>query len=444
MADPNNGQVQAGAQPGAVPVAQQPAGGQPGQGAAGLQHPQGPGQGPAQGPAQGPPQPQAQAAALGPDQEAVLNFLTHFGAFVIENKEAHNNAHIQTATHQELEAAREDERDRLRKIQQDNLEADTWARDIAKCDGKSAASIRTWIEEVAQALNHTDAVARLAVRTTTGPLRKDLECYMGSGDRSRFTWDDIKRYVVRNFMSDQDKEELRAEVEVMCQKVYETTKDYGRRYRDAVDLAYPLSVLSPQNDIADRYILGGYVRGLLDRKLAERLVRKGLPDTLHDTIKEVAKMEDAEKGVKSMFKVPGPLPQTQAPPPPARQEEPMEIDALAGPQASNAAPSPLEKEVANMKRQMTGITGQLTQLLAAFTNAHIAPQPQAQAAPSASRAPRPQHHRQPAANRPPTNFEFSEDGRPICAYCQKKGHLRRECRKRASDNARRNQVQGGQ
>ena len=342
-----------------------------------------------------------------------------------------------------MEAAREDKRDLLREQQRDNLEADTWARDIAKCDGKSAASIRIWIEEVKQALNHTDAVARLVIRTTTGPMRKELESFMGPGDRSRFSWDDLKRFVVRTFMSDQDKEELRAELEVMTQKVYETSKDYGRRYKDAVDLAYPLTILSPQNDIADRYILGGFVRGLLDRKLAERLVRKGLPDTLDDTIKAVVKMEDAEKGVKSMFTVPARQMQSTAPPPP-RQEEPMEIDALANSSTNAATSSPLEKELANMKRQMTGITGQLTQILAAFTNAHITPPSQHRPAHTQQRPA--QHSAQPRqpANRPPTSFEFSEDGRPICAYCQKKGHLRRECRKRASDLARRNQAQGGQ
>ena len=430
MADPNDaariaaqanlqpGQVQAGPQPGPVPAAQQPD-------AAGQQ---------AAGPG-------AQAAAPPPiDQDAVLRFLTYFGSFVQEAKVAHNNAHIQTAAFNESEAAREDKRDRQREQERDNQEADTWARDISKCDGSSAASIRIWIEEVKQALNHTDAVARLVIRTTTGTLRKELETFMGPGDRSRFQWDDLKRYVVRNFMSDQDKEELRAEVEVMCQKDYESTKDYGRKYKEAVDLAYPLTILSPQNDIADRYILGGFIRGLSDRKLAERLVRRGLPDTLDDTIKAALKMEDAEKGVKSMFKVAGRNSQ------PTRQEEPMEIDAMASTTSTSA--SPLEKEVANMKRQMTGITGQLTQILAAFNNAHITPparQPQRSAQPQSSAQPaqRSQHQRQPSS-RPQTSFEFSEDGRPICAYCQKKGHLRRECRKRASDLARRNQVQGGQ
>ena len=425
MADPNDAAARLQAQqPGAVPQA----GAQPGV--------QQPGQAPlAQQPAANPGAPR-QGAQAGPppiDQDAVLRFLNYFGTFVVEAKEAHNNAHIQTSAHNESEAAREDKRDRLREQQKDNLEADIWAKDITKCDGKSAAAIRTWIEEVKQALNHTDAVARLVIRSTAGPLRKDLEAFMGPGDRSRFSWDDLRRYVVRNFMSDQDKEELRAEVEMMAQKAYESTKDYGRRYKDAVDLAYPLTIQSPQNDIADRYILGGFIRGLEDRKLAERLVRKGLPDTLDDVIKAALKMEDAEKGVKSMFSVPGRTTQ------PTRQEEPMEIDAMASSSRSNPVPSPLEKEVANMKRQMTGITGQLTQLMAALTNTHLE---RNQSGPHARPAQRPPHQHQ--NDRPPTAFQFSEDGRPICAYCQKKGHLKRECRKRASDLARRNQAQGGQ
>ena len=392
----------------------------------------------AQGQARAGQGPAAEPGAAITGEDAVLHFLTHFSTFVKESKQAHNNAHIQTASHYELEAAREEKRDLQRQVERDNLEADTWARDISKCDGKSAASIRTWIDEVAQALNHTDAVARLAIRTTTGHLRKDLEAFMGPGDWSRFKWDDIKLYVVANFTTDQDKEELRAEVEVMRQQAGEPTKEYGRRYTDAVELAYPQAILAPQNDIADRYILGGYVRGLSDRNLAERLVRKGLPATLEDTIKAVAKMEDAEKSVQSMFKVPGQL--TEAAPTP-RQEEPMEINAMARSNNSVIA-SPLENEVVNMKRQMSGITGQLTQLLAAFTNENEGPQLQPQAQP-APQQPRPGQRSQQPSSRQQPNFAYSKDGRPTCAYCQKKGHLRRECRKQASDIARRTQVQGG-
>ena len=375
--------------------------------------------------------PVAQPAAAGQlplaDQAMLINFMSNFKKLVEQSEMAHNNAHIQTSAHNEEDAARQERRDRIVNEDRNVREADICVADITKCNGESPAAVRTWLEQVERSTRFTTATLRVVMRTITGHMQQEVERFIGPGERVTATWKDVKAFVTDTFLSNQDQEELRQAVDQLVQKAYQTTKDYGRKYKEAVRLAYPTAMDGAQNDIADRFIIHGYVRGLEDKELAKKLVRKGLPKTLDTAITQVEKLQAAEQEVDNMFP-------TTTSATSRRREEPMDISAVNN-AATPQPKTPLETELATVKRQVGGLSNQFTQIMAAF-NTMIQQQG---AAPRQDRPHRQQQH--PGGQRP--RFEFSDDGKPICAYCHKKGHLRRECRKRTADTIQR-QNQGGQ
>lgn len=160
-------------------------------------------------------------------------------------------------------------------------------------------------------------------------MQKEVERFIGRGDVVTTTWPQIKVFVTQTFLSSQDQEQLRQAVDQLVQQAYQTTKDYGRKFKEAVRLAYPTALDGTKNDIPDRFIIHGYVRGLEDKELVKKLVRKGLPKTLDDAIAAVEKLQAAEQEVDNMFP-PTTTSHTR------RQEEPMDIGAVAEP--SSASP----------------------------------------------------------------------------------------------------------
>ena len=108
--------------------------------------------------------------------------------------------------------------------------------------------------------------------------------------------------------------------------------------------------------------------------------------------------------------------------------------------AEQAAPVPSShdqnKAIANLQRQMDGLTKQFTALMADKRSqsqsqqfSHTPRQPQ-----SANRRDKPKFY--------PDQLEYTMDGRPICLYCKIPGHFKRDCRKKAAADSRR--LQGGQ
>ena len=372
-------------------------------------------------------QPAVAAQLNAADQAMLFNFLINFKKLVEQSETAHNNAHIQNSAHNEADAERQDRRDQIVEDDRNIREADVCVADITKCNGESPAAVRTWLEQVERSTRFTNSTLRVVMRTITGHMQKEVERFIGPGERVVVTWEQVKAFVTKTFLSNQDQEQLRQEVDQMVQKTYQSTKDYGRKYKEAVRLAYPTALDGPRNDISDRFIIHGYIRGLEDNELAKKLIRKGLPKTLDDAIASVEKLEAAEQEVVNMFP-------TSTSASSRRREEPMDIGAVTGTTAPQHK-STVESDLATVKRQVGGLSNQFTQIMAAFNT--LAQQQQA-AAPHQSRPQRHQQH--PGGQRP--RFEFSDDGKPICAYCHKKGHLRRECRKRIADNTRQNQ--GGQ
>ena len=92
-----------------------------------------------------------------------------------------------------------------------------------------------------------------------------------------------------------------------------------------------------------------------------------------------------------------------------RVEEPMEVGAVGG--------TPWAKDIAEVKRQVSGLTAQFTKLMATIEKSNLSV-----AAPSA------QHSNSNSQNTASNNS-------PRCSYCKKRGHVARDCRKQQRDNS---------
>ena len=155
------------------------------------------------------------AAAQHPtaDELVLQNFMINFKKLVEQSETAHNNAHIQTSAHNEEVIARQARRDQIIEIDRNIREADVCVADIAKCNGESPAAVRTWLEQVDRSTRFTNRTLRVVMRTITGHMQKEVERFIGPGDVITTNWQQVKDFVTRTFLSNQDQEQLRQAVD---------------------------------------------------------------------------------------------------------------------------------------------------------------------------------------------------------------------------------------
>ena len=312
--------------------------------------------------------------------------------------------------HQERQAALQEAEERLKATQQ--------ANSIRKCDGLQADSLRDWFREIDFSIPYSAQTVFIATQTAVDGLKCEIERFLAAqANRNAVTWAQLKTHIQGQFLSQHEAEKLKDAVEKVKQTPYETAMQYGRRFQDAADLGYPPA---GRNADQERELLKSYTKGLRDRHIVERLVREGRPA---DFTAAMALVQQYESDEYKLHKALGPS---------ERQEEPMEI----GMQSQAAEKS----ELAELKRQVSGMTGQLTKLIAA------------QQRPSAQRSPRhnPQTYNQP--DRQPSRhqrrgkytYKWTPDGAPICYNCLIPGHKGRACwGKPAQAPVNRSHAQGG-
>jgi len=178
-------------------------------------------------------------------------------------------------------------RDRLRTITQS----------IRICDGNVPAEVREWIEEVEMArsvipVNVIGAMIQIATRTVAGPLKREVERFLqAQPNRMQTPWATLRDHIRTAFLSANEDERLKSELEKLTQSSYENLGVYNRKFREAAIKAYP-GAWSPD---AERTILRAYTRGLYSSELAKRLIVENRPTTLDGAI---AFTEQQEAGLE--------------------------------------------------------------------------------------------------------------------------------------------------
>ena len=108
-------------------------------------------------------------------------------------------------------------------------------RRTRECNGGLAADVRDWIAEIelcVPLLGHVaGAVLEVAAGTARGPLRKELERFVGNqvqlqgaggAGRPGVPWDQVRDHLRTVFLTQNEQEQLRAEVEALKMNSYDT------------------------------------------------------------------------------------------------------------------------------------------------------------------------------------------------------------------------------
>jgi hypothetical protein len=349
------------------------------------------------------------------------------------------------------QAALEEHTERMALQQQIRQEqkAEAEARRIAPCDGSDPRKVRAWMREVEMSMGFTDQTIYVAAHSATGDLRVEIELFM-EGNRNRATWDALKNHLSDAFLLPQEEEKLRHEITRMKQGPYETCQAYGRRFRALADLAYPptMSNIGPvRNTDQNRILRDAYVQGLKDSTIRQRLCWEARPDTYQQAMFRVSTYsnddfvfkrldnptqfnrneEPMEIGLLNQgYQQPIYPHQPHQPPQPSQQSyqpayqpQPSQVNQVAQPPQDQTHESSMAKDIRELKRQMSGLAAQFTKQMSMNS------QP-----------------RQPSNSQPQQQqrvYQFTQDGRPVCAYCGKAGHLARECMKRKAQRQMANQ-----
>ena len=283
---------------------------------------------------------------------------------------------------------KENKRDRLRGL----------CKVIRQCDGSVNAEVREWMEEVEMTIPHTSNIengtVKICERTVTGSLKKEIERFLQQQeDRSRITWTTLRDHIKKSFLSANENERLKSELEKLQQSSYEGLGVYNRKFREAANKAYPSN---PRSDDAERIIVRAYARGLYSSDLRKKLIVEERPNKLEAAIKYT---EHQDAGLEVWRGI-----TTED-----RDIQPMEINPLnpSPPMTSQQAALDINLESIRLLKEISQkqerMSTRIAKLEASMGNIRLP----------------------------------KDEGRSKCFYCKKPGHQAKDCYKKKSDEAAR-------
>ena len=95
-------------------------------------------------------------------------------------------------------------------------------------------------------------------------------------DRANVSWDTLRAHIQRSFLNEHKEDRLKTEVHNCHQGAYENTASYGRRFKEAALLGYPVPATGDNQDRRDT-LCKAYLNGLRDVILADKILRKKPP-----------------------------------------------------------------------------------------------------------------------------------------------------------------------
>jgi len=335
----------------------------------------------------------------------------------------------------EMVNGRQENREAAHRLAEDREINDVIAS-MSVCDGSEVGDTREWVLHMGMAAAQLAGplVIRVARRTTKGGLRIDLERFLHeeavanhNGQQDQIPWVSIRDHVRAAFLCLNEMMSLQTALGKMKRAVMETEVSFSRRYREAADHAYPVANRNPDQQ---RKMIEGYVQGLSNPAMVRNLVRLHRPATIHEAMNGIAELAEQQEELKNLG---------------IGEEEPMDISATQPNQRPQEGLSDSQtQQVLEMigkislgnkptakpevspptKSTMEELKDTLQEICAATFN---------------------DHQRKSVANKPPrergqSDRDFWGDGmpaydtrgRPRCYGCARYGHVRRDCRQRAT------------
>lgn len=275
-----------------------------------------------------------------------------------------------------------------------------YASGIRKCDGTVASEVREWLQAIdtvdQQAPN--GLVLEVASNTAVGTLNRELEHFvtatvnaMPPGPpapvRGAVGWAALRTHLQASFLSINEEENLKLELERVQRATYQTVPQYNVDFRAKAVRAYA----PPWNAATNRILVRAYVRSLNDRRLSGKVL-DAQPANLNAAMTRADQVSAVDEQRTQLL---GP--------------EPMDVSALGYGDVTPRTPArsaPLSTTDAKLDKLIELLTLQATQ------------------SQRGNRRQGPQRRK----------FEFTPDGKPICNGCKKPGHVWRDCRQRQGSN----------
>ena len=246
-----------------------------------------------------------------------------------------------------------------------------------------------------------NATVKIAQRTITGSLKKEVERFLSIQEhRDQVTWSELVDHIKKSFLSANEKDRLKAELEKIKQSSYESLGVYNRRFREAANKAYP----HPRSEDAERTIMQAYARGLYNNKVFEYLMVENCTEKLEDAIKTTEQRQARIEKRDAVNRL--------------DTEEPMEINPLnpSPPMTSQQAARDTQLESLRLMKEMAKQMERTTTRVAKL-EARLGP----------IKTP---GHQNCAKGAPHQDCYYCNKTGRRCYYCNKPGHIADNCFKK--------------
>ena len=288
------------------------------------------------------------------------------------------------------------------KIERDTIEH--LIKQTSIVDGSVPAHVRRWFQEIDLTIPLTvnfqtlGVTIQIAARTVTGQMRIDIEHWiaqfmqLNAVNRDNVPWVNLRDYLRPKYLSANEPETLRREVESMRQSALEDLSSYARRAEYISTLAFP----PPRHAEQHRLMTRAFIKGLSNKSVAEevwRLQPADLAAAIQFSLQEASIRDDFNQlDIKSevpFIKLPvTPLPNTNF---------------------TSVKPDP-DPIVVSLNKQIQNLTTKLAKLEAKVQ------QPPATNVPNSS-----------------VNRQYNSRPQTTCYYCGKIGHIQPNCWQRNRD-----------
>ena len=190
----------------------------------------------------------------------------------------------------------------------------TLASTISHCDGELSSQTRNYLYDidllVSQFSEDADAIIQIVKRTAKGSLGREIQRFISDAE-SPVVWSILKKHIERTFLSSDEAEILRQNVEAIQQASTETLASYNRRFREAAKRAYGGTV----SEDAERALVKLYLRNLKSTDIARKTSVEVESPTLEKVLKFTEALEAGLQRYDSLGR--------------RAEEEPMDVSPLS-------------------------------------------------------------------------------------------------------------------